>query len=66
MDGETTFVNFLLDVPWEDRAPELLKQVQALLRYNMVTRVSHFEHLDVKKIRSDIDGEAPGGAAYGM
>ena len=66
MDGATKFVNFLAEVPWEDASPEMMEQVKALLKYNLVTRVSHFAHLDVKKIRSDLAGAVPGGAIYGM
>jgi hypothetical protein len=66
MDGATKFVNFLAEVPWEDASPEMMEQVKALLKYNLVTRVSHFAHLDVKKIRSDLAGPVPGGAIYGM
>ena len=32
VDGETMFVNFLLDMPWEDASPELLKQVQVKVK----------------------------------
>ena len=66
MDGETKLMNFLAHLPWEDAMPESMEQVQAILRFEMVTRVSHFAHFDVKNIRSDITCRVRGGAVCGM
>ena len=48
MDGATRFTNFPADVPWEDPAPQMMEEVNALLKLSWVTRVSHFSQLDVK------------------
>jgi hypothetical protein len=63
MDGATRFENFLADVPWEEPDAGMLQEVKTLLAKNFVTRVSHFDQLNVKNLKFD---DAPAGATLGM
>ena len=66
MDGATKFVNFLAAVPWEEPAPEMMAEVNELLKHNWVTRVSHFSQLDVKNLKFTDEGNVPAGATLGF
>jgi len=66
MDGATKFVNFLAAVPWEEPAPEMMAEVNELLKNNCVTRVSHFSRLDVKNLKFTDEGNVPAGATLGF
>ena len=62
VDCDAEFQTFLKSVPWEGADWQLLDEVEQLLRYNCITRISHLDGLDVGHIKFTRELQPTGGA----